>query len=211
MNNTTKNIFVHRAGKTDKKGKKTKRLFDYNNREYLEQSRKARRRKQSEVDIEIGIRLSRFVQTPYEGCVDKYRYSKKYQSKAPLERATRTITKSARASSSENSPLGSSSEHINVTRDSPRLLDYHEAEIRSNIRRRPDQKRSLSISPPRTKAIDAYNCSIFNVRSHNSSPAISPSSSVGPSSPLLSRYRTSNFTTILNSPDNCEYQIESIN
>lgn len=189
-----------RTGRVCRKGKKTRLLYDYNDRDYLEQSRRSRRRKQSEVDIEVGIRLSRFIQTPYEGCVDKY--SKKYRQKAPLQRYTQVTTLRAPKSSSEDSPLSSSSEYLDFNHFSSPLLPFNEKPKRYFRNKRGLRRRSSSVSPPRVNTKSSLLNSFLSVQSQNTSPATSPLSSVGPSSPALSRYRTSNFETILNSADN---------
>ena len=156
----------------------------------MERSRRSRRRKQSEVDIEVGLRFSRFVQQPYEGCVDKY--SKKHRQKLLHNRK---LKHSSPDSSAENSPLGSSNEHINSPKPL-RLTEYDEEQLRSYLwKRRGLRRRSLSSSPPRCRS----NLLIDNRDSVSQtvSPFESPSSSVGPSSPA--RYRKTNFATILNS------------
>ena len=182
-----------------KKGKKARQLCDYyNNPEYLEQSRRFRRRKQSEVDIEVGNRLSRFVRRPYEGSVDKY--SKKFQCKSPSERKARSKRRTA-TSSTESSPLGSSSEQVNTIYPSA-LVEYSEEELRSYLwSRRGLRRRSLSSSPPRLKVRGEPRLHYQNSVSQTTSPSLSPSPSVGPASPALTRYRKTTFATILNSAD----------
>ena len=180
--------------KPNKKGKKSRQLYDYNNPSYLEHSRRTRRRKQSEVDIEIGLRLSRYVQQPYEGCVDKY--SKKYQQRVLRERRSRSKSDFS-TGSADNSPLGSSSEQINSPRPS-RLREYDEEQLRSYLwLRRGVRRRSISSSPPLLRKSD--NSDFLSTQSQTSSPALSPTPSAGPSSPALGRYRKTTFSTILNS------------
>lgn len=188
-----------------------KKLYDYCDPAYLEKSRRARRRKRSEVDIEVGSRLSRFINRPYEGAADKYvgRTAKEKLVK-PLYRK-RVLNKSPLASSNESSPVGSV-ERIDKSRantavhgNRPRTNDLTQKTSFYNSQRL-SRRRSISVSPPRTQSAlrPVRRLRHYDTQSYHpsplTSPGTSPPASIGSSSPALLRYRRSTFKTILSLP-----------
>jgi len=191
--------------------KKTK-LFDYKDLACLEKSKRVRRRKRSEVDIEVGLRLSRFVSRPYEGAIDKY--SNRKQTKTSLHPyapnrgiwSEPSLSRSPLTSSNESSPVGSfDTRNFPSAYERSRQTDFTGESVASHLRgRRGARRRSVSASPPRSNLL--FDSALHRQvgASHHTPPGVPPSQLRGPSSsPIISRYRRSTFKTILSSPD-CE-------
>ncbi|XP_076825721.1 uncharacterized protein LOC143471209 [Clavelina lepadiformis] len=187
---------------TAKKPKQGRRLFDYSDPTYIEKSRRARRRKVSEVDIEIGSRLSRFVSNPYEGCADKFAGGRP---RSKFVQGTIERPKSAR----KHSPLSGNSTN-NFYQDKIRsdsserayLTEFNGQDIYKYLNsKRGFRRRSSSASPPRSLLSSVIKQHLLKRGSYSQapSPEDSPPTSQGPSSPIVNRYQKTTFTTILNS------------
>ncbi|XP_078485932.1 uncharacterized protein LOC100177604 [Ciona intestinalis] len=170
-----------------------RKLYDYRDFQYLEQSRRKRRRKKSEVDINIVYNLSRFVTRPYEGALDKYSDS----NPKPKSRG-------------RTSQIVTSSSHSPKSRS--RTFVSPDCDVTKYLRQR---RRSISASPPRIHTSQLH--PLFRgSRSTRTSPIYTPTSSPPTSSPptsqlaspLLRRYQRSTFRSILDhvggKQDNCK-------